>query len=69
MLQNISEYWKLNENLIVNDFDISYIVIVFASRHLLMDTTRDSLVRDQFFPIFFCHWLAAGVFSFSVSIL
>ena len=30
MLQNISEYWKLHENLIVNDFDKSYIVLVFA---------------------------------------
>ena len=32
MLQNdILEYWKLNENLIINDFEKPYIVIVFAS--------------------------------------
>ena len=31
MLQNISEYRKLDENLIVNDFDKPYIVLVFAS--------------------------------------
>ena len=30
MLQNISEYWNLDESLIVNDFDKPYIVLVFA---------------------------------------
>ena len=46
MLQNILKYWTLNENLIVNDFDRPYIVIVFASSHLLMDTASDSLLRS-----------------------
>ena len=31
MLQNISEYRKLEEYLIVNDFDKPYFVLVFAS--------------------------------------
>ena len=31
MLQNISEYWKLDENVIVNDFDKPYIILVLAS--------------------------------------
>ena len=32
MLQNISEYWKLDESLIVNDFDKPYILLLlFAS--------------------------------------
>ena len=31
MLKNISEHWKLDENLIVNDFDKPYLVLVFAS--------------------------------------
>ena len=31
MLQNISEYWKLDKDLIVNDFDKPYIILVFAS--------------------------------------
>ena len=31
MLGNISKYCKLNENMILNDFDEPYIVIVFAS--------------------------------------
>ena len=37
MLQYISEYWKLNGNLIVNDFDKPYIVI---------DTAGDSRFRS-----------------------
>ena len=45
MLQSISEYWKLDENLIVNDFDKPYIVLVFASLHL-MDTTSGSILRS-----------------------
>ena len=57
MLQNISECWKLNKNLILNDFDKSYIMIVFASWHLLMDAASDSL---QFFLVLFCDWFVGG---------
>ena len=46
MLQNILEYWKLKESLIVNYFDKPYIVIVFASGHLLMDTARFTSYAD-----------------------
>ena len=46
MLQNISEYCKLDENLIINNFDQPYIVIVFSSLHLLMDTASDSRLRS-----------------------
>ena len=30
-LQHISKIWKLHKNLIVNDFDKPYVVVVFAS--------------------------------------
>ena len=31
VLQYVSDYWKLNENLIVNDFDKPYFALVFSS--------------------------------------
>ena len=60
----ISDYRKLNENLIVNDLENSYIVIVFASLHRLTDTAS-FLGRYQFFSILFCHWLVVAVIVFT----
>ena len=42
--RNVTEYWKLDENLIVNDFGKPYIAIAFGSWHLLMNTASDSLL-------------------------
>ena len=63
MLQNILEYWKLGENLIVNDFDKPYIVLVLASWHLMDTASGLILGRYQLFFIFFCHLLLVGVFT------
>ena len=48
---------ETHKNLILNDFDKSYIMIVYASWYLLMDTASDSL---QFFLVLFCDWFGGG---------
>ena len=58
---SIPDYWKLTANLIVNDIDKPYIVVVFASWHL-METGSDSILRYVLIlPILFWPWLVCSL--------